>query len=1098
MMNIRLIIHTENKNKLINLFSLILNSPKNHNFSIYLHAKGYVPWEDEILKNVIVSFKEYSAYPTTKNTVESITEIISKVKDELIIILDENTDSISLTEWDVNNQYCLLTKKSELLKYNLDTKYQTIKWFITDLYSQKRKKIFDVDDLTTDCKRYKSKVLSPLFSEKIIYIDGGMGDHVMVLPLLEKIQKDVYVCCKYPFLYEHLKIKGFVDWNDDLFGGYRRFVYEYGSINNSITIVDAFFNMYGYIRTYNDKLIYNGSREPVFIENYNDKILLICTSAAKIGNVDSNKDWEVNKWVQLVNELKKGGYYVIQVGTIRDNQIPNVDSKFLDKPISELATLIEMSKLWISVDTFFHHFAAAINPNVGICLTPFYNDHAKHPGVTYIEKDCGKNFSDRKWWLDSQQPERKECMNLISIKDVLNEINISRKKRILIYSSGINDNCSNWRIYQQYDGLSDFEIVHRNTLTTLTYSDFLYDIVIFCRPVVNCLSYIKTFRENNVKVIVDYDDAFPYTKRDNPNFIPIITEMFTILRECDLITTSTNNLKYYFSQHCETKCVVIPNIINPKFINNRKTDNGDKIVLGWYGSQGHLESVLPIKDVVLKILDEFENVYLNIYTDNTDIYELFKHEKTKYIPYNYTFTEFQDTLGDIDINLAPLVEHYLNLHKSNIRIILSGYKGIPSVATNFAEYKYIGKENILLCETEEDWYTNIKKLIQDKEFRNTISKNIKEKVINEYTFDSWEDNKINILNELIDKNYNGLTWLAKFDDHSSMGILSQRLLENLKTTKISCKSIIGKTETKNQNILSWLNTTNYNDLGIMFAYPDSYNELNNFKTKVIYTGVDTTGGIPNFTENSNKVDYLLTPSFKSKERMERLGVTKPIFVLPHGIDPQVFQYKPRIKSDKFKFLYVGECSDRKGIFQLLNVFIELFGDNLDVELHIKSNTAMVFYNGQDIKKYSETYKNIFWYISNEGHEKIIQLYDDCHVYVYPSRADTFGMTLLEAMACGLPVISTSEPGATELIKDRYYEVKTKLTPVVNHPWMLGEWGEPNESYLKYYMSLLYHDYDKHVNLEQLKENSDFIINNYSWRKIGEKFQTEILPKLLIK
>ena len=40
--------------------------------------------------------------------------------------------------------------------------------------------------------------------------------------------------------------------------------------------------------------------------------------------------------------------------------------------------------------------------------------------VKYIEKDCGKDFSDRKWWLDSQQPERKECMDLIQLTDIIN------------------------------------------------------------------------------------------------------------------------------------------------------------------------------------------------------------------------------------------------------------------------------------------------------------------------------------------------------------------------------------------------------------------------------------------------------------------------------------------------------------------------------------------------------------------------------------------------------------------------------------------------------------------------------------------------------
>jgi hypothetical protein len=113
---------------------------------------------------------------------------------------------------------------------------------------------------------------------------------------------------------------------------------------------------------------------------------------------------------------------VIQVGSIKDNQIPIVDLKFLDKPISNLASLVDSSDLWLSVDTYFHHFASAIKPSVGICLTPFYNDHAKHVGVRYLEKDCGKNYWDRRWWLDLQQPERKECMDLITVEDVLNMV----------------------------------------------------------------------------------------------------------------------------------------------------------------------------------------------------------------------------------------------------------------------------------------------------------------------------------------------------------------------------------------------------------------------------------------------------------------------------------------------------------------------------------------------------------------------------------------------------------------------------------------------------------------------------------------------------
>ena len=90
-----------------------------------------------------------------------------------------------------------------------------------------------------------------------------------------------------------------------------------------------------------------------------------------------------------------------------------------------------------------------------------------------------------------------------------------------------------------------------------------------------------------------------------------------------------------------------------------------------------------------------------------------------------------------------------------------------------------------------------------------------------------------------------------------MGILSQRMLEQLdKTIDLSCKPIIGTTETKNPLIHTLLNKPLNKELGIMFSYPDGINNLNEFKTKVIYTGVDTTGEAGQFVANGNNADFL--------------------------------------------------------------------------------------------------------------------------------------------------------------------------------------------------------------------------------------------------
>lgn len=422
-MSFTIIIHTENKKKLENVLDVIGKKFDKTKVKLFLHSKNYYPWEDELIKNQILSFKEYNAFPTSKNIVSSVVEILLKCKDEKVLIIDENLSKTNIDENDLTSLEYIYFSKKDLLELNLDTKYETLKWFIIDVLFQKYFSVGVKEDNCSDNIRFKNKVSSKYFYEKIIHIDGGMGDHIMALPLIEKIGKESYICCKYPFIFNHIPVKGYVDWNDNLFGGYDRFVYQYGSSNNSKSIIDAFFEMYGLERSVNDKLIYNGEKITPKDVLTDKKIVLICTSAAKIQGQDSNKDWNEIRWLKLVNELQKRNYFVIQVGSKKDNQIPNVNSKFLDRPLSELAGLIQMSKIWISVDTFFHHFASSIKPEVGICLTPYYNDHAKHNGVKYIEKDCGKNFSDRKWWLDLQQPERKECMKLIQVNDVLKVLN---------------------------------------------------------------------------------------------------------------------------------------------------------------------------------------------------------------------------------------------------------------------------------------------------------------------------------------------------------------------------------------------------------------------------------------------------------------------------------------------------------------------------------------------------------------------------------------------------------------------------------------------------------------------------------------------------
>ena len=948
-MSVTIIVHTENKEKLTELFKTIKRHRPKTNFSIKLNAKGYSPWEDNFIKNEIMSFTKYEAFPTNKDSVESVIEMVTKVSTNHILILDENCGLLNLNEWNVDKYDLLYSEKKDIINLNLDSKYQSIKWFIIDLLSQKNKSKIDFVDDSEDCLRYNKKIESPIFYDKIIYLDGGMGDHVMALPLLERIHQYVHICCKYPVVFNHLEFKGFIHWNDELFGGYRRFVYEQGSTNNSKTIIDAFFELYGYYRASNDILKYNGQRESNNIQNNGKRIALICSSAAIIQDQESNKNWKEIRWLKLVNELQQRGYYVIQVGTSKDNQIPMVDMKFLDQPLSKLASLVDDCSLWISVDTFFHHFASSIKPNVGICLTPFYNDHAKHPGVTYIEKDCGKDFSARKWWLDLQQPERKECMDLIQLEDVLLHIKVESDRVGVLYnvnkdnihllefssknsrsfseliivkfddfsledklrklkdigiidgfsisdnedilfqdmdfkvilsadeivekhhiisvinemksdnigvaesevirhfknlnytltndnkitkplifklnggsnnklyeylklrdlsltydnkldenfstsfntfyydnpnvithnnveynvnyneisdlkiqslikaiclSNGPKDNCSNWRLFQPYDRFENginYELVLS--------ADFNFerdknaDVVIIGRPLIHCLNYIRQLKEYNVKIIIDYDDVLPLVWNYEPSYLESYIEVLTlILTECDMVTTTNDKLKHYYEQHSQLPVEIVPNIVKPELISKKIKKNSDKITLGWYGSNGHLSGLKIINKDVLRILDEFDNVYFNLYTKSQDIVNLFIHEKVNVIPYNDNFYEFLESINDIDINLSPIEETYVNFCKSDIRVQLIGHKGIPSIVSDFSEYKRFAELNggALLCRDNE-WYDKIKLLILDNEKYNDLVVRLNETIVEHFDYKKYSEINDNKIKKLIGK-----------------------------------------------------------------------------------------------------------------------------------------------------------------------------------------------------------------------------------------------------------------------------------------------------------------------------------------------------------
>jgi glycosyltransferase involved in cell wall biosynthesis len=123
-----------------------------------------------------------------------------------------------------------------------------------------------------------------------------------------------------------------------------------------------------------------------------------------------------------------------------------------------------------------------------------------------------------------------------------------------------------------------------------------------------------------------------------------------------------------------------------------------------------------------------------------------------------------------------------------------------------------------------------------------------------------------------------------------------------------------------------------------------------------------------------------------------------------GVDLQIFRprHSRRLQSDPPIFLYVGRVAVEKNI----EAFLEL-------DLPGSKWVAGV---GPALKGIRERYPNVNYLGVLDQHE-LAEVYASADVFVFPSKTDTFGLVLLEAMACGLPVAAYPVTGPLDVIGD---------------------------------------------------------------------------------
>ncbi len=198
---------------------------------------------------------------------------------------------------------------------------------------------------------------------------------------------------------------------------------------------------------------------------------------------------------------------------------------------------------------------------------------------------------------------------------------------------------------------------------------------------------------------------------------------------------------------------------------------------------------------------------------------------------------------------------------------------------------------------------------------------------------------------------------------------------------------------------------------------------------------------------SNKlIDYFIVPSeFSKKELIKYYSIpSHKFFIIPFGVD--INKYKPISKIKKKEgiiFIFSGSLASRKGILCLLNSWDHL---NLsDAKLVICGRSHVT--TRKQIKKYKKNKTITFKGHLNE--ENLIKEYQKADVFVFPSLREGSAKATYEAMACGLPIITTPNAGSVARDKKDGFiimpksvkEIKEKILYFYNNPKEIEKMGK---------------------------------------------------------
>lgn len=258
--------------------------------------------------------------------------------------------------------------------------------------------------------------------------------------------------------------------------------------------------------------------------------------------------------------------------------------------------------------------------------------------------------------------------------------------------------------------------------------------------------------------------------------------------------------------------------------------------------------------------------------------------------------------------------------------------------------------------------------------------------------------------------------------------------------------------------------------------------------RIGYTMLEVDGFPDEWVRQANAMDEVWTPSSFNADGLRASGVVRPIHVLPLGVDLDHFH--PGITACRnprgdFVFLASFEWGERKAPELLLPVFNRTFRRSEPVLLLCKVINRDP---GVDVRRalaalaLSPGGGRIAVLHNREyDYHQLGTLYRSADCYVSAGRGEGWDMTLMEAMACGLPAIATDWGAHTDFVTGDYaypLPVRGTVPAVARCPYYRGfRWADPDPDALS---ALLRHVFEERAEAAEKGRRAAAAMAAWSW------------------